>query len=156
MLRRSAVVQSLSLVPMVVFALLLLCSLGCAKVVFDLSDIEEPVMLNALPYSGADWSTKEIDTYAASASYATGASHRPDMNADVHSQILETDAQIKAFEAIGGHSRRAISMEEITVWAGGGNLLLVFMELAQVDGNGQVVEITGTGKQEPKAEGGSR
>ena len=116
---------------------------SCAAITLDLSGIEEPIMLNALPYAGADWTTTDVGEYIPDVSHATGVASDPMINADRGSDLYVDEAQVKAFEAIGGSSTRVIVIDRVEPAAAFGNLLIVAADLAMVGVYGRVVEIAG-------------
>ncbi len=116
---------------------------GCASVTFDLTDIDEPVMLNPLPPSGAAWSTNQLGAFSTDVAHATGGASGPTSHTNRSGQIFENEAQLDVFTAIGGHANRAIAIDQIEAYGGGGNMLFVFVEASGVMVKGNVVELSG-------------
>ncbi len=131
---------------------LLLLSAGCNSVTFDLSDIEEPVMLNPMPYPGVSWTVNELDPFIASATSASGGASHP--GTTTSTRMHEDDAQLRAFESIGGHSQRMIIVDNVQVWGGGGNFLIVFAEMSSVDVRGRVLEVGALSTPDESADSG--
>jgi len=112
-------------------------------------------MLTPLPYRSATWSLTELGDFLADTTHATGGSSQ--VGTSSSSQILENDVQLKIFEAIGGHSRRVLAIDEVEVSSGGGNLLLVYVEMATVQLRGRILELeSNTDGTEPSQPGGEQ
>ena len=118
---------------------------GCASVTFDVTDIDEPVMLSPLPPPGASWSATQLEEFSTDVAHATGGASGPASYTSRSGEIFENEAQLDVFTAIGGHTNRAIAIDKIEAFGGGGNMLVVFVEASGVMVNGNVVELAGVG-----------
>jgi hypothetical protein len=102
-------------------------------------DLEGPVMLNALPYSGAEWKARPIDEFEAKVEYVSGGTITP--YASTSTDVRRNTAQTQAFEKIGGYSDRAIAGTVLEIAGKGANFLFVFGGVSEIGVTGQVVEI---------------
>jgi hypothetical protein len=118
---------------------LAVASLGCQTTLLDMRDLEGPVMLNALPYSEAEWKARPIDEFEAKVEYASGGTVTP--YASTSTDVRRNTAQTQAFEKIGGYSDRAIAGTVLEIAGKGANFLFVFGGVSEIGVTGQVVEI---------------
>ncbi len=119
--------------------LVLLPSLGCHTAVLDMRNIEEPVMLNALPYANGDWTVTEVGPIRADVRTETD-----DLNIGDHTYTARTrtnEAEVKVYETIGAYDRRVVSGASITLTGTGLNLLFYMTGGIQIDLTGQVVDL---------------
>lgn len=122
------------------FLPILLLSGGCQTAILDMRAVEEPVMLNALPYAGSDFEVEELETFSATVGDAAGvAATGP--NQTKSSTMRENSVQANAFELIGGHQDRAIAGVEVNASGAGANLLIGFLGTADVSVRGAVFVI---------------
>lgn len=124
-----------------VLLLALAACTSCAAVTLDLSDLDEPVMLSPPPAEGWGAAARPLEVFKTQVSHAKGGASRVDGRSV--SEILENEAQMDAFAAIGGHADRVIAVDRLEVYGGGGNLLLVYADLASVDLYGRVLLLGG-------------
>lgn len=118
----------------------LLVTIGCANTVtLDMRNIEEPVMLNALPYANRDWTVTEVGRVRASvdkdSAYISNANH------SWSSSSYTNDAEVKVYEKVGGYESRSVSGVSIRVSGFGVNLLFAYLGGVTVDFTGSVVEL---------------
>ena len=117
--------------------LLSLGGVGCMTAKLDMRNIENPVLLNALPSSGDDRVVRPIDAVDVKVNRSLGIASTG--YTSTSSSTVENDAELVAFEKVGGYDDRAITEMEVTAGGSGVNLLLILVGSVTVTGKGQVV-----------------
>lgn len=112
---------------------------GCISTKLDMRNIENPVMLNALPVGGDAWSARSVDHLKVNSSTENDFWTIGNWETDVESKT--NDAELVTFRKVGGDNERAISSFEIKVGGTGMNFFFLVSESAFVEGKGDVVVI---------------
>lgn len=121
--------------------LVLASSLGCTTTAtLDLRNIDEPVMLNALPYGEPGWTVEPLEKIRASA--LTDRDYFSWGSSTWSSASRENKAETTVYEKIGGHASQAISNGRIEIGGFGVNLLPVLSSSRiKIDLYGDVVDL---------------
>lgn len=134
------------------FLPMLLLSGGCQTAILDMRAVEEPVMLNALPYAVSDFEVEELDPFYATVGDAAGFAVIGPIQTK-SSTMRENSVQANAFELIGGHRDRAIARVEVNASGGGANLLIGFLGSADVSVRGAAFVIRSPAAEPPSGPG---
>lgn len=139
---RSAILTAVVLFPLV--------NVGCHTAILDMRSIEEPVMMNALPYGDSSWTVKEVEGIRAKVTTEVD-----DLSLGDHTWTSNTRknmAEVNVYEKIGGHDSRAVSNAWIKVSGNGVNLLFYMAGGITIDLNGTVIDLDSE-SDEPKGDG---
>ena len=121
-------------------AIVLLANVGCSTTVtLDMRNIEEPVMLNALPYAERDWPVREVGRVKATVDKDNA--YISNKNTTWSSSSHTNNVEVNVYEEIGGHDSRAVSGASIRVAGFGLNLLFAYLGGVSIDVAGVVVEL---------------
>jgi hypothetical protein len=113
--------------------------LGCVSTKLDMRNIENPIMLNALPASGDTWVAEPIEPI-----YVETIRDNDWVEFGNTSKTIKTRenaAEVVAYKAVGGYADRAISGFNVKAGGFGANFLVIITERAFVEGRGEVVAI---------------
>ena len=119
--------------------LTLLPILGCHTAVLDMRNIEEPVMLNALPYAEGVWATDDVEGVRAKVTTDTDNLSIGDRTWTAKNRTNE--AEVKVYEKIGGHPSRVVSGASIRLTGTGLNLLFYMTGGISIEIKGMVVDL---------------
>jgi hypothetical protein len=127
-------------------ALLCLCPLclcACKSVTFDVRRLEQPVLLSNNPClagkGGASPEVVNVDTYSATVSKAEMTASAG--NTTTTAVSVSNQAQVNAFQKIGGQRNRVIRDLSLDLDSLAINGLFVLVEKASVQASGNVAEV---------------
>jgi hypothetical protein len=113
--------------------------LGCVSTRLDMRNIENPIMLNALPATGDTWAAEPIESIYVETIRDNDWVEFGNTSKSIKTR--ENAAEVVAYKAVGGYADRAISGFEIKAGGWGANFLFIITERAFVNGRGDVVEL---------------
>lgn len=123
-----------------VTAIVLLATVGCSTTVtLEMRNIEQPVMLNDLPYAERDWQVSEVGRVRATVDKdnASISNAHTSWSSTSHTNNVE----VKIYEKIGDYDSRAVSGASIDVAGFGLNLLFAYLGGITIHVTGTVVDL---------------